>query len=142
MTIQMLHSINEKQLISIFLNLFPIFTNIYFGCLFTGRCTNVTCDFYGICKDDNQNIDGYTCECASSCDAMLKDNKFEISDKAKEMFLEYEIENEDIGIHFSKEKVCATNGLAYESECHMRTEACNQRQHLDVSNMGECGKII
>ena len=86
-------------------------------------------------------MDGYTCECATSCNSMLKDPKFEISNKGKELFEEYEIENEDIGIQFANEKVCATNGVAYESECHMRTAACNQRLHLDVSNMGECGKL-
>ena len=73
---------------------------------------------------------------------MLKDSKFEISDKGKELFEEYEIENEDIGIQFSNEKVCSTNGVAYESECHMRIAACNQQQHLDVANMGECGKCV
>ena len=115
---------------------------MYFLSIFIGRCTNVTCDFYSICKDDNQHVDGYSCECATSCDAMLKDSKFEISDKGKELFEEYEIENEDIGIQFSNEKVCATNGMAYESECLMRIAACNQRHHLDVANMGECGKCV
>ena len=89
--------------------------------------------------DDNHR--GHACECPSSCDEILNDPKFEVSSKGKEYFDEYEINNEDISIQFSNEKVCATNGLPYESECHMRIAACNQQQHLDVANIGECGKL-
>jgi len=72
---------------------------------------------------------------------MLNDQKFEISSKGKEFFDEYDMNNEDVSIQFSNEKICATNGIPYDSECHMRIAACNQQQHLDVANMGECGKL-
>ena len=84
-------------------------------------------------------MDGYTCECPTSCDSMLKDPKFDVSNKGNE-FSE----------QFANGKVCARiydpvlyneYFQTYESECHMRTAACNQRLHLDVSNMGECGKL-
>ena len=89
--------------------------------------------------DDNHS--GHSCECPTSCEEMLNDPKFEISNKGKELLDEYDVEHEDIKIQFSSEKVCATNGIAYKSECSMRIAACNQQQHLEVANMGECGKF-
>ena len=104
----------------------------------SGTCTNVTCEFYSICVDDNQAE--HTCECPVTCDQMLKDAQFKISSKSKQFFEDYEAGSEDIKLQFKNEKVCATNGIAYESECKMRIEACNLKQNIDVANMGDCGK--
>ena len=104
----------------------------------SGTCTNVTCEFYSICVDDNQAE--HTCECPITCDQMLKDAQFKISSKSKQFFEDYEAGSEDIKLQFKNEKVCATNGIAYESECKMRIEACNLKQNIDVANMGDCGK--
>ena len=105
-----------------------------------GSCTNVTCEGHSICVDDNQG--GHTCECPTTCDEMLKDPTFKVSSQSQKQFDDYEMSNEDIAIQFSKENVCATNGISYESECDMRIAACTQQQHLDVVNMGKCGKFF
>lgn len=73
---------------------------------------------------------------------MLKDAQFKISSKSKQFFEDYEAGSEDIKLQFKNEKVCATNGIAYESECKMRIEACNLKQNIDVANMGDCGKPL
>ena len=84
-------------------------------------------------------MDGYTCECPTSCNSWFKDPKFGITNKGKESFEQ-----------FANEKVCAQvydpvlMGIYYqnyESECHMRIAACNQSLDMGVNNMGECGKL-
>ena len=90
--------------------------------------------------DDNQV--GHTCKCPNTCDEILKDSKFQVSSKGQELYDDYDIENNNnIEMQFSNKKVCATNGIGYESECEMRIAACNQKQNLDVAKMGDCGKL-
>ena len=78
--------------------------------------------------DDNHG--GHTCECPNTCDEMLKDSKFQISSKGKELFDDYDIEDNNIETQFSSKKVCSTNGIGYASECRMRIAACNQQQNV------------
>ena len=99
-------------------------------------CANVTCEYYGVCMDDNQ---GY-CKCPKSCDQMLQDSKFKISEKAKELIMDYEMDKTRIAKQFKTKKVCATDGTNYESECKMRIAACSQQKNIDVVKIGDCGK--
>lgn len=38
----------------------------------------------------------------------------------------------------NQEAVCATDGITYESECHMRKAACEQQKFVMVSFKGSC----
>lgn len=41
----------------------------------------------------------------------------------------------------TRDKVCANDTRTYDTECHMRAQACEQRTPLTVVKKGLCGKF-
>ncbi|VDK65016.1 unnamed protein product [Anisakis simplex] len=76
-------------------------------------CVNVRCEFYAQCVSDEYG--NGICKCPNDCDAL-----------------------QSASSPHSTTKVCATDGLTYDSECAMKQAACKQQKFIVIAFYGAC----